>query len=337
MRLTALAFIAVCTSPAQFTSNVPLVLAPVSVVDAKGRYVDGLTSEDLILYDNNVPQKIQLDWSEYPISLVVAVQASANSGAVIDKLSSSGILFSQLLAAHGGETAMISFSDDVRLHQDFTGESDKVTGSLRMLRKEGDGAHILDALDYGMAMLEKRPAGRRRIMLLIAEKRDRSSEQTLPAVMARAQRTNVTVYWLTWSPFLQPFTVKPKTMEDLKPEATRIKKGMCAGCPQPDDRGAPFDAGPGSAIYAIGELARLQQPDLSGVFTRTTGGRTLNFLKKGALEEAVQLVAQEVHRQYLVTFQPKSGSDRAFHTVRAVVRNRPELVVRTREGYWPVD
>ncbi|MCU1329228.1 MAG: von Willebrand factor, type [Bryobacterales bacterium] len=337
MRLTAMAFIAVCTSPAQFTSNVPLVLAPVSVVDGKGHYVDGLTSEDLILYDNNVPQKIQLDWSEYPISLVVAVQASANSGAVIDKLGSSGILFSQLLAAHGGETAMISFSDDIRLHQDFTGDSDKVTGSLRMLRKEGDGAHILDALEYGLAMLEKRPAGRRRIMLVIAEKRDRSSEQTLPAVMARAQRTNVTVYWLTWSPFLQPFTVKPKTMEDLKPEATRIKKGMCAGCRQPDDRGAPFDAGPGSAIYAIGELARLQQPDLSGVFTRTTGGRTLNFLKKGALEEAVQLVAQEVHRQYLVTFQPRSGSDRAFHTVRAVVRDRPELVVRTREGYWPVD
>jgi hypothetical protein len=40
-----------------------------------------------------------MDWAAYPIGLVVAVQTSANSGAVIDKLGGSGILFSQLLAA----------------------------------------------------------------------------------------------------------------------------------------------------------------------------------------------------------------------------------------------
>ena len=67
--------------------------------------------EDLILYDNNVPQAIQMDWMTYPICLVVAVQTSSNSGAVIDKLGGSGILFTQLLAADAGETAVISFSD----------------------------------------------------------------------------------------------------------------------------------------------------------------------------------------------------------------------------------
>jgi hypothetical protein len=84
-------------------------------------------------------------------------------------------------------------------------------------------------------------------------------------------------------------------------------------------------------------LARLRQPNLSGLFTRTSGGRALSFLKKGALEEAVALVGQEVHRQYLVSFQPTRGREQTFHSLRAVVRNRPELVVRTREGYWPID
>src|SRR6202789_1308568 len=125
---------------AQFKSTVPLVVAPTTVTDSKGHNVDGLTADDLILYDNNVPQAIQMDWMTYPIDLVVAVQTSANSGAVIDKLGGSGILFSQLLAADAGETALISFSDEVRIHQDFTGNPDAVVHSLRMLRKEGDNA-----------------------------------------------------------------------------------------------------------------------------------------------------------------------------------------------------
>ena len=337
MRVAAGIVFVACLSSAQFTSNVPLVVAPVSVMEANGQYVDGLGVGDLTLFDNNVPQKIQLDWTNYPISLVVAVQASANSGAVIDKLGGSGILFTQLVAADLGETALVTFSDDVKVHQDFTIKADDVTRSLRMLRKEGDAAHTLDALNQSLSMLEARPAARRRIILIIAERRDRSSAHKLAEVMARAQRLNATVYWLTWSPFLQPFTVRPKTMEDLKPEARRIRVKKCALCPEPDDRGAPLDVGPGGYLYAITELARLKEPDISALFTRTTGGRTLNFLKRGALEEAIQLVGREVHRQYLLSFQPRTGARGTYHSLRVIVRNRPELVVRAREGYWAVD
>ncbi|MCX6627762.1 MAG: hypothetical protein NTW28_09050 [Candidatus Solibacter sp.] len=47
------------------------------------------------------------------------------------------------------------------------------------------------------------------------------------------------------------------------------------------------------------------------MFTNTTGGRTLRFLKKNTLERAIQL-----------------------HAIRVAVKNRPELPVKTREGYW---
>src|SRR5215467_11368983 len=158
--------VVLCSSGwAQFRSTVPLVVAPTTITDSKGRFVDGLMPEDLILTDNSVPQAIQMDWSTYPISLVVAVQTSANSGAVIDKLGGSGILFTQLLAADAAETAVISFADEVRVHQDFTNSADAVVHSLRMLRKEGGSARMLDAMSQALQMLETRPAGRRRIIL----------------------------------------------------------------------------------------------------------------------------------------------------------------------------
>src|SRR5262249_18419956 len=99
MRGAAAIIVLTCVGRAQFKSTVPLVVVPATITDSKGRYIDGLTAEDLILYDNSVPQAIQMDWMTYPISLVVAVETGANSGAVIDKLGGSGILFTQLLAA----------------------------------------------------------------------------------------------------------------------------------------------------------------------------------------------------------------------------------------------
>ena len=334
MRVGAAIVLLASSGWAQFKSTVPLVVAPTTVTDSKGRYVDGLTSQNLILYDNNVPQRIQMDWTTYPIDLVIVVQSSSNSGAVIDKLGGTGILFTELLAAHRGETAVISFSDEVKVHQEFTRNPDSVIHALRMLRKEGDDAHMLDALRQALLMLERRPPGRRPIVLMIAERRDRSSRAKLAEVMERVQRLNVAVYWLTFSPFLEPFTVKPKTAEDLKPEDERIKVQKCALCPAPDDTAVPPDLGPSDPIYAIGELMRLRKPDLSSLFTKATGGRARNFLKKNALEQAIQQVSEEVHRQYMLSFEPKGGEAGRFHAIRVAVKNRPELRVKTREGYW---
>ena len=210
---------------------------------------------------------------------------------------------------------MISFSDEVKVQQEFTGNPDFVIHSLGMLRREGGDAHILDAMHQALLMFWQRPPGRRRIILMIAERRDRSSIAKLPEVMEQVQRQNAAVYWLTYSPFLEPFTVKPKTAEDLKPEAERIKVQKCALCPAPDDTPVPFDVGPGGNIYAIEELS---------------------FLKKNALERAIQLVSAEVHRQYVLSFEPKGGVPGSFHKILVTVKNRPDLRVKTRQGYWVV-
>jgi VWFA-related protein len=343
MRILAVSILLASACFAQFKSTTQLVVAPTTVRDSKGHFVDGLTSNDMILTDNSVPQTIQMEWMQYPVDLVVAVQTSANAGPIIDKLGGAGILLSQLVAGDVGTTAVLSFSDSVKLHQEFADDPDAVTHAIQMLRMEGSQAHMLDALQSALGMLAARPVGRRRIVLMIAEKRDRDSEAFLPVVMAQAQRLNAAVYWLTWSPFLQPFTLKNKTAEDLKPIAERVKYSDCKpstpawACARPDETPVPYVPGPGGIKYAIGELARLVQPDLSELFAETTGGRTLNFLKENALEEAIQLIGQEVHRQYILTFEPKCGEPGAFHTIHVEVKGNPKLRVTTRSGYWAVE
>ncbi|MEO7146149.1 MAG: hypothetical protein ABI165_21860 [Bryobacteraceae bacterium] len=52
------------------------------------------------------------------------------------------------------------------------------------------------------------------------------------------------------------------------------------------------------------------------------------------MEQAIQLVSEEVHRQYILSFQAKGGEPGRFHAIRVAVKNRPELQARTRSGYW---
>lgn len=206
MRAAVLFLLSACAAWPQFRSTVPLVVAPTTIKDSKGRIVDGLEPSDLILYDNNVLRPIQADIAVYPISLVVAVESSEDSKAVLDKLGSSGILFSQLLAADQGETALISFSDQVTELVPFASDPEDLTQELKRMRPDGGGAAALDGLTKALDLLAHRKPGRRLIVLMIAESRDRSSQSKLPEVVQRVQQLNAAVYWLSYSTTWKRYT-----------------------------------------------------------------------------------------------------------------------------------
>lgn len=320
-----------CTAGAawpQFRSTVPLVVAPTTIKDAKGHWIDGLEPSDLILYDNNVIRPIQADIAVYPISLVVAVETSQSSKAILDKLGNSGILLAELLAADQGETALLSFSNDVTEVVPFTSDADNLTHELKRMHPEGMGAAPLDGLMKALDMLAHRPKGRRLIVLMISESRDRSSATKLPQVVQEVQRLNAAVYWLTYSTTLAQYTNrKTKTVGDLK-EPDKKRKD--------DDTPIPADTPPFNFIAPFTELAHLTRPNIANLFTRLTGAESLNFLTKSGLEDAIHAIGDEIHRQYILTFPPGPSAPGLFHTLHVEVKDRPDLKAKTREGYWTV-
>src|ERR1700684_516315 len=90
MRLAVLLLLSASAAFPQFRTTGKLEVAPTIVKDNKGRVVDGLDTADLLLSDNNVPRPIQADFAAFPISLVVAVESSQSSKAMLDKLGSTG-------------------------------------------------------------------------------------------------------------------------------------------------------------------------------------------------------------------------------------------------------
>ncbi len=187
-------------------TTVPLVIAPTTVTGAGGRHVRGLTALDLVLSDNGVPQRIQVEELNEAVSLAIAVQTSASAAKVLEKVWKTASLYEPLVAGERGEAALIGFSSQVSLAQDFTSDLGQVTKALRALRPRGEGANTLDAVMLALDLLERRPAARRRVLFVIAEKRDRGSGVTLEEAVSHAQRANVTVYYLSYSPSLSQFT-----------------------------------------------------------------------------------------------------------------------------------
>jgi VWFA-related protein len=173
-----------------------------------------------------------------------------------------------------------------------------------------------------LAMLARRKSDRRRILLVIAEKRDRSSKVKFPTVLREAERQNVLIYWLTYSPFLEPFSAGQKTVKSKDPKK--------------DGQPLPPDTGPQNLLNVFTELNQQGKADNSLELTRATGGRAMGFLKEEALEDAIQAVASEVHRQYIVSFTPRPGKVGEYHAIRIEVKGHPDLTARTRAGYWAV-
>ena len=323
---------------ARFKSTVPLVVMPVTVADREGRLVDGLSENDLIVYDNNVPQRIKMDTVIHPISLAVLVQASSNSAAILDKLGGSGILFTELLAAEAGETALLSFSDRAKVVRDFTSDSTQLSGGLKSLRVQGNGVALLDGIRDALRLLATRDNARRRVLLVVAEQRDRSSRVDLASLLRENPLQNTTVYWLTYSAFLASFTNRPKRVWDRmsdeeKADPKRMQPGIKYPWPEEEEPIAPETAS-GSLINIFTELNHRAAVDVASLLSQTTGGRIFSFLKQSGLESAIHAVAEEVHRQYAVSFQPKPDTPGLYHPLRAEVRGRAELLVRTRAGYW---
>jgi VWFA-related protein len=325
-------------------SRSELVVAPVSVTDRHGSPIEGLSENDLTLYDNDLPRAIHLDDVLVPISLVLVVQASANAPYVLDKLRKEASLLQPMIAGDRGEAAVVAFANNVKVINSFTSDFDSIAKALRNLDVQGGGASVNDAVLQAVRLASTRPAERRRVILLISEKHDRSSKARVEEVLAALQRANVTLYPVTFSPSLTPYSTKALSYCDPPGPEKKCKNcdrtcGMCARqCYRDDGKQHDPPPVPGESgtnlLAALFELKRLADTDLAAAFARSSGGMSTGFLRKEGLEKALQSIGADLHAQYLVTFQPDAQSVAGFHTIRVEVKGRPELVVRTRSGYW---
>jgi VWFA-related protein len=170
---------------------VRLVVAPTSVTDRAGNFINGLTASDFQLYDNDIPQQVHEDGDFLPISLGIAIQTNLKKQAV-ERVRELGPLLGALVVGVGGEAAIFSFHNELEVSQDFTPDLGRLTHALRRLAFSPGPSHVIDAALDAMRLLDQRPEGRRRILLLISEPDNLGSHD----LFADSLLSNTLIYWL---------------------------------------------------------------------------------------------------------------------------------------------
>src|SRR5450631_75575 len=113
----------------RFDARSRLVLVSVTVTNAKGRVVDGLEASDFVVLDNGRAQTVVVDTiatGVAPIALVVAVQSSGISGAVLDKVRKIGSMIQPLVTGDRGCAAVVSFAERIKWLQECTNDPNAI-------------------------------------------------------------------------------------------------------------------------------------------------------------------------------------------------------------------
>ncbi len=315
----------------QFITN---VVAPTIVLDSEGRIVNGLQQHDFVLKDNGKLQDIKVDVAFQPIDVVMVLQADGASEEVLPRVKKLAPLLENLVIGEQGTVAIIAFDHRIRVMQDFTSDGAKIKAGLEKINAGSSSARQWDAVNEAARMLSKRDKNRRRIILLIAETRDKGSEGRGRETLLQVEINNVQVYTVNMSRFVNTLMAKtPVPRPDSIPPSARHMPAGGAATPTTMQQ----YHGTGNVLPAFVEVFRQAKavfiPNPAEVLTKFTGGAEFGFVSQKALEEAVSRIGEELHSQYLLSYNPNNKVEGGWHEIRVEVR-RPDLKVRTRPGYW---
>ena len=176
---------------ATFSSHVEAVRVDVLVSD-RGVPVRGLGTADFEVWDNGVPQQVELvSFEQLPLRVVLALDMSDSVvGERLANLRFASLALLDALKA-GDEAALITFNDAVRLRAASTGEFNRVRAALEWVEPSGSTSTI----DASFAALTLGESGvGRGLVILFSDGLDTSSWLQQDDVIDIAKRCDAVVY-----------------------------------------------------------------------------------------------------------------------------------------------
>jgi Ca-activated chloride channel family protein len=175
--------------------NVNLVNVLVSVLDDNNRPAPDLPVEAFQIFEEGVQQKIEVFESETKLPLDIALMIDASLSAHKE------ITFEQQAAAHfiaqvlrpEDHLSVFAFDENVRQIAGFS-DNVKVLQSAVQKIPDGSGTSIYDALVLGSKALEHRKEDRRRVIILVTDGGETTSQWDFEAARKAAVRANTLLY-----------------------------------------------------------------------------------------------------------------------------------------------
>lgn len=177
-----------------FRGRVDTVMVTVTVTDASGRLITGLTKDDFEIYEDSQRQPVtQFTDQRVPVSLGVLLDASDSMRGqpIVDARAAVDRFVGDLLEP-GDEAFVAAFNHLPRIVALWTRPPAGLTGRLETSKPSGATA-IYDALVASAPLFERRTHSRA-ALVVISDGADTASDRTLQQARAVLRRTDPFVY-----------------------------------------------------------------------------------------------------------------------------------------------
>jgi Ca-activated chloride channel homolog len=293
--------------------NVEMVSLPVVVTTRDGKRVTDLKQEDFRVFEDGIEQQIAgFAATDEPVDVALLLDTSGSTEQQLARIQNAAIEFVNRLHPDD-EVAVLSFSEDTKLQQDFTIDRDKNEYGIKKTRSGGCTVEY-EAVWLALEEVLK-PIKERKALVLFTDGVDTCSHKASEKeTLELAKETGATIY-----------SVYYNTEDDLyqKPRVTGTQLPPIIFSPIPTQ----IPGGPGSnrEDYMRGR-------DYLAKLTEYSGGLVFDGMTD--LSSAFENVAKELASQYSIGYYSSNDKhDGKFRKVE-IKLNKPGLVARTKKGYY---
>jgi Ca-activated chloride channel homolog len=275
-----------------------LVPIPVSVLDASGRAVTTLTLADFELkIDGKRAEISELARSETPIRLALLFDNSSSVTIAREFEKQAAIkFFRRVIRPEKDLAALYSIATTAELEQPFTAEISSLTRAIELFPPPEGATALLEGIIQASEYLGE--AYGRRVMIIVSDGDDTKSDVSFDQTVRALQIANCQVY-----------VVKTTDFENFKRTGNR--------------RG-------NANLQQLAAERRMTE------ITTQTGGAVYSPIDERELDEAFRQISAELTQQYILSYYPDDESDERgqFREITLSLKNRPNMTLRTRKGYY---
>lgn len=283
---------------ARLSGDVRVVTMQAIVRDRSGAIVKDLTKDDFRVEDDGRPQTIR-DFSrgsDLPLTAAVVVDTSRSMQSLFEpERAASNRFFEQVLRDDRDAGAVVHFDVKVGVLQTFTSSREQLAAALARLKVPARKSALLYDAIGQTSQDLMRQRSGRKSFILLSDGVDVRSQSTIGTAIEYAQRADTMIYSILFD--------------------------------------AP-DTGDGKLPIKVGPALRRGAAPMKRL-AHETGGRYFLVSDADPIDGIYAQIEEELRGQYTIGYTPdKAGSKEKFRKLK-LTTVRKDLVVRTREGYYP--
>ena len=332
-------FLAIGAAWAQLRVDVRLVNVVATVTDDNGRYVEGLEAADFTLAEDGTSQQISHFSASHDLPVSVGIVLDS-SGSMERKMSTAVRAVDRFLRSihEDDDIFLMSFSDSVKVRQDFTSNRDKLWDALEKVKPSG-GTSLYDAVIQATDKIRKGKHPKKAI-LLISDGVDTSSEHDYSVTRLAVRESEVLVYALGIAP--DPGIRGPMTERNPPIFGPGTPGRTPSPIPIPGVGVPTFPIplpGPGRRQFPRGNPnSNSDAIDMKvlDTFAADSGGRAWLIIpdsRKNGLQDALDEISDELRSQYSLGYYPAHAlNDGKWHRIEIKLKNR-DYNIRYKQDY----